>query len=208
MNTEQTTTDDPKPTQTTFHFDPGEYSDVKMVCGQGVHEASLEDTLAPFYRDPYQRVLAVRLDGCHDFAVKVEVLLKLARQQGGADVEWEQWRAHAVVVDVGVNFESRLYVPGSRLFSIEWDIESSDESSDVSWMNVLDLNPRASARYVGAVSSGTQGFTWEILRPGDSDMDSFELPWDIDLIRFSNCGNDSLVYLVVRIPRSLNLAKS
>ena len=140
--------------------------------------------------------------------MKVEVLLKLAREQEGADVEWEQWRALVVVVDVGVNFESSLYVSGSRLFSIEWDTESPDESSDVSWMDVLDFNPRESARYVEAVSPGTQGFTWEILRPSGSDMDSFELPWNIDLIQFSNCGNDSLVYLVVRIPRSLNLAKT
>ena len=55
-----------------------------------------------------------------------------------------------------------------------------------------------------SVVSGTLGILWKdsakfvtlglVLRPSDSDMDSFELPWNIDFIRFSNCGNGSLVY--------------
>ena len=82
-NTEQATTDDPKLAQATFHFDPDEYSSVGMVYGQGEHEASPEDLLAPFYQDPSQQVLTIRLhDHIFDFVVRIEVLLKLARGRG------------------------------------------------------------------------------------------------------------------------------
>ena len=38
-----------------------------------------------------------------------------------------------------------------------------------------------------------------------SDVDSL---WDNDVVRISNCSHDSLAYLMVRMPRSLNLAKT
>ena len=203
LNMEQASTDDPQLTQTTFRFGPCEYSTVETVYGQGGHEASPEDSLAPFYQDPFQRVLTIRLHGAHhipDFVVKVEVLLKLARERGGADVEWEQWKTY--VVKVNFMAESDLWASGSRFFSMELDIDSDH----VSWVDVFGFSPRASAQYVDTVSYVTQGTVWRVL--DQNDMDSLKLPWDIEEIRFSNCGHDSLVFLVVRISRSMNYAKT
>ena len=205
LNTEQAATDDPRLTQTTFHSNPGEYLSAAIAYGQGGHEASPGDSLAPFYQDPSQRVLAIVLyaaDYMTVFVVKVEALLRLARERGSADIEWEEWRAYVVMVSFRQELRPRLWVSGSRLLSIELN----PDSDLVSWMDVLDFSPWESALHVETVSHAFPDFVWGILPPIDSNI--LELPCDTIEIVFLNCGHDSLVYLMVRIPRSLNLVKT
>ena len=93
LNTEQATTGDSKLTQTTFHFEP-RAGTPEILIDKGEQKASPEeDLLAPFYQDPSQRMLAMKVykhSHTSIFVVKTGVLLGLARKWGGADLEWER----------------------------------------------------------------------------------------------------------------------
>ena len=144
LNTDQTTIGDPTLAQTTFHFDSDEHSEVKwmyLILDQGGHGPSPEESLlAPFYQAASRRVLAVWLHRPYRvFVMKTEILLRLAQERGGTDLPWGQWKVHTVQFGGGMPD----WVSGPRLFSTRTVVEHED-----TWLEVYDLSPRASKRYV------------------------------------------------------------
>jgi len=206
FNTEQTPIDHPTLVQTTFHFDPREHFDVdgiRLQLDQGGYEPSPEEaSLAPFYQDASQRVLVVEFYSYESaFVMKVEALLELAREQGGADLEWEQWNAH--VVEIQTRGGIVLWVSGPRVFCIC----RTEQANEETWMNVHDFSPREFARCVETVTNSRDGMF--LRRVGwPPSVEKHHLPWHAPTIQFSDGGHDSIVLLLVNLPRSPNLTKT
>ena len=195
LNTEQATADDMNQTRTVFHFNIQQdlpIHGVRLHFNRGGYKPSPEeDLLAPFYRDPSQQIVAVELHNpTHKsvFVMKIDILLKLARECGGADLKLEQLRAHMVEI-LPRDHHADLWVSGSRLFRIcrRWDNRKM-------WMDVFDFSARASTRQLGTNGSG-----WT-MRPS---IEARCLPWDAYMTHFSDGGHDSIAHLMVRtlLPR-------
>ena len=110
------------PIQTNFCFPPifsyaGEPS---LILERGVHKPSPAESLAPFYPDPTQRIIALDTHSRPQFLVlRVETLLKLVKDRGGTDIGWEEWKNHAVIPTRSPRSSPAcrgIYVSGCRLF--------------------------------------------------------------------------------------------
>lgn len=193
FNTEQMPTGHSALTQTTFHFELDEPSydgAMHLYLDQGGHKPSREEALlAPFYQDPSQRVLAVYfLEWDHIFAIKIEVLLKLARERGGTDVEWQQWNGHAIEVQPGSG--ELVWVSGPRLFYASW-------IGGASWMNVHDFSLREFARCSETIVDSKDGKPLYVMWP---TTNPHRLPWNPPKVQFLCGGHDSIAFLKVNIP--------
>ena len=181
--------DDLKLAQTTFWLDSHRGQDVENFSlhpnPDGHEPTPKEDSLAPFYQDPSQRILALEFgqDGSV-FVMKTEVLLELAREHGGTELGWGQWRAHVIeIVHVNKIF---LWVSGPRLFCIR-------PEDDDARVDVYDFSPRASARYIQEVAYIDGG----IMRKMEPNSELPKLPWYLDEIHYANGGHDGIVFLEV-----------
>ena len=194
LNTEQATTDDPGPTRTVFHFDPREHSFVEVMFDRGGYKPSPEEVLlAPFYQDTSQRIFAMKVyKDSHSsiFVMRIELLLKLAREWGGTDLEWEQWGTHAVQVLPGG--KSDPWISGSRLLCMCW----TRRNYRGPWVDVYNFSPRASARYVETATED-DGKAVRRMRPS---VEGRRLPWDALEVHFSTGGHDSIAYFTVGSP--------
>ena len=204
LNTEQATTDDAALAQTTFHFDPDAHLNLKIAylhLDQGGHKPSREEgLLAPFYPDTSQRVLAVQFHDYHQsvFAMKTEILLRLAQGRGGTDVYWAQWGAHTV--EILPETPDALWISGPRLFRA-FGAELED---DRAWIDVYDFSAQGSARRLEERTNRddvVQQITWPSVR-------RHQLPWDGSSIHFGNGGHDSVVFLTVSITHYPHLAQN
>lgn len=203
LNTEQTTTDSATPVQTTFHFDPQEHIDLEVMhlhLDLGAYKPSPEeDLLAPFYPDASERVLAVELyEYDFIFVMKTEVLLRLAQERGGADLQWGQWKTHAVRVQPGGR--PALWVSGPRLFCTYW----AGLGGGKTWMDVYDFSVQASARDAGIRVGGDGRVQGDVQWPSVQRC----LPWGGSAVHFSNGGHDSIAFLMVNNPRFPNLTQT
>jgi len=195
LNTEQTTTADAKPAQTTFDLNPLDYTGYGMAFLHlepgGYEPSSGEDSFAPFYPDASQRVLAVDLCGTGMiYVVKTEVLLKLAREWGPADIEWKRWKAHAFEVWTG-DVVAR-WVSGHRFFCV-YPSGSGDEAACI---EVYDFGARASA---GEMETTTGGG-----RKALPSVRGHPL-WDVSMIQSGEGNRDTMAFLMVNALRSPDL---
>ena len=194
MNTEQKV-DDPKLAQTTFWLDSHE--DFRYMEGFWLHldhrghePTPEEDSLAPFYQDPSQRmlVLGFRQD-IYVYVMKAEVLLKLARERRGAGLVWGEWRTHVVEVILSFGTAS-LWVSGPRLFSLRLPKRRSGEWS---WVDVYDLSPRAPVRHTEEAADNDE----RVMRTMVPNLGGYELSLRANMIQFAHGGHDSIVFLEV-----------
>jgi hypothetical protein len=100
LNTERGTTEDKTFAQITFSYQ----DDCRKIAPDAIdfrfdlggHEPSREESsLAPFYPDPSQRLLAIELNTSEFSVIKVETLLGLAREHQRTELRWEEWFTHA-----------------------------------------------------------------------------------------------------------------
>ena len=142
------------PTQTTLHFSPQfEYpGEVFLRLEEGVHELSPEESLAPFYPDPVQRIVILETQGDIGYLViSVGALLELKRR-GETEIRWDEWKCHVAVPRRVPNHPVALWVSGCRLFCI-----SSTESDPGVQMQVYDLSPRGRAQYLSEKTGRSLG---------------------------------------------------
>jgi len=149
LNTDQTMMDNPTLVKTAFYFDLHEHSDeggMRLHSDQGGYKPSPEESsLAPFYRVTSQRMLAVGLTRYNlVFVVKIDVLLRLARERGGTELQWGQWKSHAVGIQHGGY--GIIWVSGPQFFYIYRII------GEGIWLEVHDFSPRAYARHVETIT--------------------------------------------------------
>ena len=191
LNTEQTV-NDPEQAQTTFLLEYHGIRHLETFClhlDQGGHEPTPEeDSLAPFYQNPSRRILALELSDEDIYVIKTEVLLELARERRGAELVWEQWRAHIVMVNC--HDTAFLWVSGPRLFCAR-----CIDTGENAWVDVYDFSPRTSARKMGEVTYAYRG----IVREMEGNVEWHDLPWHPDTMHFVNGGHDCIVFLEVNI---------
>ena len=185
LNTNQATTDDSKLAQTTFYFDSDEDPRLYLNLDEGGHEPSPEEnSLAPFYHAASHRVLAIRFSRLRRvFAVKTEVILRLAQEREGTDLPWGQWKAHTV--ELGGSVPN--WVSGPRLFSAGVVPRG---------LEVHDFSPRVSKRYTEHMTDA-DGIIRQVVQPC---MRVHYLPWNSPAIYFSNGSYNSIVFIMVNAP--------
>ena len=167
-----------------------------LLFESGGHNPCPADPFAPFCPDTSQRILVIHLDDYDSiFVMKTEVLLELARERGGMDFEWEQWRAHAAksYLEGGVG----IWLNGPRLFCLHHDKEDGE-----TWVDVYDLSPRGAARCTETIAD-EDGTLLRVLRPSTQ---KHRLPRDLSAVRHSDGSCDGIVLLMVNTSRFPNLA--
>jgi len=102
-----------KPIQTTFSISGVPYCLLSEPCSYA--PSSDEFMAAPFYPDPSQRILALRLGPRKWYTVKTRQLLELAQKRGNRCVEWSEWGEMVKFRDMR---SERVWVSGFRLFSL------------------------------------------------------------------------------------------
>jgi len=187
LNTEQTKKGE-EHAQTTFNLWSSKFLIGVNPSHFSGHEPSREDVLfAPFYPDPLQRVLVFEVVRCNSlFVMKVEALLRLARDRKGEVLQWGEWRAHAtrvgrdgygIVSDPGFHF-----VCGPRLCCVY-----PNEFGRAS-MDVYDFGARASAGYAEMAEDAMD----QRVKPSAARV----LPWGIEEIIFSYGCHDSITFVL------------
>lgn len=174
------------PKKTTFRLPPKfeNFGGPYLRLERGVHEPSPEESQAPFYPDPAQRVIVLEtLGDIRYLAISVGALLEL-KSRGGAEIGWDEWKGHAVVPRLLSSDEwtATLLVSGCRLFYI-----SSTESDPDAQIRVYDFSARGCAQYSSEEANQAFG-TLRYLSPTPARA---RIPWGfID----SSIGHDSVVF--------------
>ena len=110
------------PTQTRFR---GPASSHHWVCSfeAGGYKPTPQDILsAPFYPDPFRRILALSMGpGWGHHVMKVETLLRFAIERAGEEVQWEEWKPCLIEASPRGTPDAACYlgswVSGFRFFS-------------------------------------------------------------------------------------------
>ena len=178
------------PVQTTFHLSPQfRYTrSPRLLLEQGVHEPSPEESLAPFYPDPAQRIVILPLilplrHPIRYLAVSVGALLEL-KSRGGAEIGWDEWKDHVAIPRHLLDHHiATLWVSGCRLFCI-----CSTESGPDHQMKVYDFSPQGRAQYLSEEADGSLG----ILRYLSPTPARAQIPWG----EFDHAcsGHDTIVF--------------
>ena len=167
---------------------------IVLNLDQGGYKSPSEETsFTPFYQNASQWVLAVQFYPHESgFVMKAKALLKLAREQRGANLVWEEWNAHAV--EIQTRGCIILWVSSPRVFYI-----CCTERGD--GMNVYDFSPR---RFVKCVEPVTNSRYGRFPRVGWPPSAEHCLPWHTPVTQFSDGGHDSIVLLMANVSRSPN----
>lgn len=182
------------PTQTRFRGPPSYFW--TCLFEEGGYRPSTQDILtAPFYSDVSQRILALSAGFKKGFYVmKVETLLRSAKERAGEEVQWEEWKPCLVQAIPQAIFHAKgtSQVSGSRLFSTftPWGDRGLS-------LRVYDFSPHARV---------------EFLRPGNNKqckaihlgVAAPRLPWADEGVHRVTYGHNSMVARCVsRFPPSL-----
>ena len=135
------------PAQTSFllspHFSFLEYP--SLLLERGVHKPPPAEHLAPFYRDPAQRIAALAIPDILCYLVfPVEALVELAEGREGCEIEWDEWKEHVVIPSIHVPDLVDIWVSGCQLFCI-----TSPGYGRVVNVEVYDFSKKGRVKYLG-----------------------------------------------------------
>ena len=144
------------PRQTTFRLSPQfkNFGVLFLFLEQGVHKPSTEESLTPFYPDPAQRIVLLRMQrALYNPAVSVGALLEL-KNRGRGEIEWDELRSHVVVPRLSLDEMGPIdpWVSGCRLFFI-----CSTESGQDDQLRVYDFSMRGRAQYLSEEADQSVG---------------------------------------------------
>ena len=112
------------PVQTILHFFPQlfftHHECPSLQLEPGMHRPSPEDSTAPFYPDPSQRIVALTVrDSCH-FVLRLGALLKFLGSREGSEIQWEEWRNLVIIPSTNLKPRgiTRIWVSGCKFFSL------------------------------------------------------------------------------------------
>ena len=134
------------PAQTSFLLPPHSISHgwPSLLLERGVHKPPPAEHLAPFYRDPAQRIAALAIPDLLCYLVfPVEALVKLAEGCEGCEIEWDEWKEHVVIPSIHVPDLVDIWVSGCRLFCIT----SSGYGRSVN-VEVYDFSKKGRVKYL------------------------------------------------------------
>ena len=185
------------PVQTLFHLPPhfGDFEYPPLLLEQGAYKPPPAESLAPFHQDPAQWIVALSMPDHPGYLVlPVEALLKLAEDREGCEIGWDEWKHHVVIPSIRQQDLDEIWVSGCRLFSVTSAVPSEDVGSDVR-MEVYDFSIQGRAKYLTErVNADLGGVRY--MAPTGANL---QLPWEIVDLRNVNGGQDSIVFVHVRI---------
>jgi len=160
------------PLKTLFHFPSfgGNFAYPPLLLEHGAHKPSPEESQAPFYRDPAQRIVALclgRYDGTPIF--RIGALLELLEDREGSEIEWDDWKSHVVIPSLDPDCESPpcIWVSGCRLFSVD-SVDAQMEVYDSSMQGCMEyLSDEASYELGGLRHLSSTGTEVRVPRGGD-----------------------------------------
>ena len=179
------------------HDHLGQFGSPKLLLEHGAHNPSPEESAAPFYQDPDQRILALFLSStCRYLILRIGVLSKLLESREGTEIGWDEWKSHMFIPSVNLNLASRYYyypptwVSGCRLFLID-----SPDDGQTANLVVYDFSMQGCAKLLmSQVDSELGG-----LRRLSSTGMKAQLPWRVnDLARVHN-SHESIIFSCVSI---------
>lgn len=188
------------PVKTIFHLSAHFYPESYLLQVRGMHNPSPAESLAPFYRDPTQRIAALPLRRSLGFLVfRVGALLELTESHEGSKIQWDEWKGCVVMPSIDVDPEDILgaWVFGCRLFYI-----ISTGSSLGAEMKVFDFSIQGRANYLSEqVNAGLGGI--RCLSPIDAgaQVSRFRL-------LYANGNNDGVILTYVSVTLSCALRGS
>ena len=167
----------------------GGFLKTPLVLEHGAHKPSPEESQAPFYRDPTQRIVALRLEHWVGSPIfRMGALLELLESREGSEVEWDEWKSHVVIPSFDQvqdrEFPPITRVSGCRLFSVY---------SEGAQAEVYDYSIQGRVEYLSDQVSYEHGG----LRYLSSTGARVQLPWGADDLADVHNVHDSLVFSFV-----------
>ncbi|KAF9643654.1 hypothetical protein BDM02DRAFT_1374405 [Thelephora ganbajun] len=160
-----------------------------------------ELTTAPFYSDPSQRILALRIGGYGWHGISLELLLGFARERQGQNIGWDEWRAYIIGVQTGKirNFDY-IWVSGCRLFCTVYD-GTDDGGNALYYLRIYDFSHAGRARYLRTLGRPSPNGPTKLISPR---LYGYRLPWYCRHLRNATptTGHDSIVFCVAPDPPS------
>jgi len=179
------------PVQTSFHLPShvGRNEWLYILLEQGSHEPSPAEYLAPFHRDPTQRIAAVKVSPFDYLVFRLEELLKLVEGHEGHDIPWDEWNDHVFPPSFSQRTLTppRVWISGSRLFSVTSTMEYGPDAQ----MEVYDFSIQGHAKYLRA-NAGAEGL--KCLLPTGAVA---RVPWTFDEIVDADGCHDSIMFFGV-----------
>ena len=177
------------PLKTLFHLPPLPFVNPPLLLEHGAHQPSPEESQAPFYRDPTQRIVALHpphYSGTPIF--RIGALLELLKGREGSEIGWDEWKSHVVIPTFDSDRDSHphLWVSGCRLFSVD---------SEGAQAEVYDYSMRGCVEYLSDQVSCEFGE----LRYLSSTRAKVQLPWGVDELAGGDNSHDSVVFTCVSV---------
>jgi hypothetical protein len=135
------------PGQTTFHLPPHfTYSAWQSLISEpGMHNPPPVGSLAPFHRDPAQRIITLQFQSNPPYLVlRVGALLELLNQREGTEIGWDEWKNRvAMIPSLSCSAWALRFVQvsGCRLIYFWWTAAGSG-----SVMEVFDFSMQGRAK--------------------------------------------------------------
>ena len=183
------------PVRTSFRLPPG-VECWYLKLGRGAYNPSPAESLAPFYPDYAQRIVALGLQHPPDYAVvQVEGLLELLGSRNGLDIEWDKWKSHVSIPSFTRSqlMVHDIWVSGCRLF-FSYSPDGIDGLG--ARMEVFDFSVQGRKKYMsGRVDEHLPG-----VRHLSSTGAVAEFPWTtMRDLRGTQSGHDSVGFIHVSV---------
>lgn len=179
------------PLQTLFHLSPY-FRDglLSLLMERGAHEPSPEEFVAPFYRDPSQRIIALDLPYTRCYpVVRVGSLLELLEDHEGSEVGWDEWKSRLILPSIYYRKLGLAWVSGSRLFVLQLEKNDPPTSRIVSY----DFSVQGCAKHLSEETNADLGGV-KYLSPAAM---SKSIPYDTMLGTFG--AHDSFIFSYVSV---------
>lgn len=181
------------PVQTSFHLSPyfRDSGHLYPILERGAHKPSPAESLAPFYQDPAQRIVALSMTYADYYLVfQAEALLRMAEDRKGCEIEWDEWKKIVLIPSIRELDPVNVWVSGSHLLCITSEFilpEAKIEMYDFSIQGRKDYLSKRTNRDLGGV------------RYLESTGINARHPWNIDELLDSSSSHDSILFFHVSV---------
>ena len=171
------------PQQTFFRLPLGFGGErLHLLLERGAHEPSPAESMAPFHRDPSQRIVVFNFTYAQCCLVlKVASLLELLESHEGSEIGWDVWGSYAVGPTINLARVKLVWVSGCRLFTV-----CSLDSDPPPWeMVVYDFSIQGRAKYLIGVGPGL---------PSCFSPIRVKVRIPRDVLFDAHCGHDGIIF--------------
>ena len=177
------------PVRTTFKLSPcfGGFQHQRLIMEQGAHSPSPAELLAPFRKDPAQRLVnLVRSASPNHLVFRVKTLMDFLETREGSEIGWDEWKSRVVIPSID-HYDPEytdIFVSGCRLFCID-----STDPDMGSGMKVYDFSIGGCAKYLSNCVEDL-----DVTKRLSSTGAVGRLPWRTEELLDTCSGHDSVVF--------------